>query len=102
MLVYLGFIALTWFSFQKVPSGFIPPQDKGYLVIAVQLPDSSSLERSDQVVDRISKIASGTPGVKASIDLAGLSPISLSASPNAGTVFVILDEFGKRRGLTAT
>jgi len=100
LLIYLGFIALTWFSFKKVPSGFIPPQDKGYLVIAIQLPDSASLERSDEVVDRISKIASETPGVLASIDLAGLSPISLSASPNAGTVFVILDEFGKRRGLT--
>jgi multidrug efflux pump len=100
LLIYLGFIALTWFSFKKVPSGFIPPQDKGYLVIAVQLPDSASLERSDQVVDRISRIAGETPGVKASIDLAGLSPISLSASPNAGTVFVILDDFDKRRGLT--
>jgi multidrug efflux pump len=100
LLIYLGFIALTWFSFEKVPSGFIPPQDKGYLVIAIQLPDSASLERTDQVVDRLSKIASETRGVKASIDLAGLSPISLSASPNAGTVFVILDDFGKRHGLT--
>ena len=100
LVIYLGFIALTWYSFKKVPSGFIPPQDKGYLVIAVQLPDSASLERTDEVVDRISKIASETPGVKASIDLAGLSPISLSASPNAGTCFVILDDFGKRNGLT--
>lgn len=100
LIIYLGFIALTGYSFQKVPSGFIPPQDKGYLVIAIQLPDSASLERSDEVVDRIAKIAGETPGVKASIDLAGLSPISLSASPNAGTVFVILDEFSKRPGLT--
>jgi multidrug efflux pump len=98
-IIYLGFLALTWFSFTKVPSGFIPAQDKGYLVIAVQLPDSASLERTDEVVDRISKIASETPGVKASIDLAGLSPISLSASPNAGTCFVILDDFDKRHGL---
>ncbi len=101
LIIYLGFIGLTWFAFDKVPSGFIPAQDKGYLVIAIQLPDSASLERTDTVVDRISKIASSTKGVKASIDLAGLSPISLSESPNAGTVFVILDEFGARRGLTA-
>jgi multidrug efflux pump len=100
LIIYLGFIALTWFSFKKVPTGFIPPQDKGYLVIAIQLPDSASLERTDEIVDRIGRIASATRGVKASIDLAGLSPISLSASPNAGTVFVILDDFGKRRGLT--
>jgi multidrug efflux pump len=102
LLVYLGFIGLTWFSFKQVPSGFIPPQDKGYLVIALQLPDSSSLERTDQIVDRVAKIAGETPGIKASIDLAGLSPVSLSASPNAGTVFVILDDFSKRseKGLT--
>jgi multidrug efflux pump len=102
LLVYLGFICLTWYSFKKVPSGFIPPQDKGYLVIALQLPDSSSLERTDVVVDRISKIASETPGIRASIDLAGLSPISLSASANAGTIFVILDDFRERsaHGLT--
>ncbi|HEX4119021.1 MAG TPA: multidrug efflux RND transporter permease subunit [Verrucomicrobiae bacterium] len=102
ILIYLALIGLTWFGFKRVPTGFIPPQDKGYLVVAVQLPDSSSLERTDAIVDRISKIVSETPGVKASIDLAGLSPISLSASPNSGTVFVILDEFPKRtpRGLT--
>jgi multidrug efflux pump len=96
LLFYAGLIGLTFFAFKRVPSGFIPAQDKGYLVIVVQLPDSASLERSDEVVDRISKIASETPGVKASIDLAGLSAISLTASPNAGTCFVILDDFSKR------
>ena len=102
LLVYLGLIALTWFAFKRVPSGFIPPQDKGYLVIAAQLPDSASLERSDALVDRISTLVRQTPGVKATIDLAGLSPISLSASPNAGTVFVTLDDYQKRtpHGLT--
>jgi multidrug efflux pump len=103
LLVYLGLIGLTWFSFKQVPVGFIPPQDKGYLVIGVQLPDSASLERTDAVVDRITKIVGQTPGVQDSIDLAGLSPITLSASPNAGTIFVILDKFPKRtpRGLSA-
>ena len=96
VLFYAGLIGLTFFAFKRVPSGFIPAQDKGYLVIVVQLPDSASLERSDEVVDRISKIASETPGIKASIDLAGLSAISLTASPNAGTCFVILDDFQKR------
>ncbi|MDB6064123.1 MAG: hydrophobe/amphiphile efflux family transporter [Pedosphaera sp.] len=98
IVVYLGLIALTYFSFKHVPTGFIPPQDKGYAVIAIQLPDSASLERSEAVVNRISKIARETPGVKASIDLAGLSPISLTASPNAGTIFIILDDFDKRKG----
>jgi multidrug efflux pump len=102
IVLYLGLIGLTFFLFKRVPTGFIPPQDKGYLVIAIQLPDSSSLERTDALVDRIAKIAGEVPGIKATIDLAGLSPISLTASPNGGTVFVILDEFSKRtaKGLT--
>jgi multidrug efflux pump len=62
-----------------------------------QLPDAASLERTGEVIDRISKIARETDGVKATIDLAGLSPISLTASPNAGTIFVILDDFEKRK-----
>jgi len=103
LVLYAGLIALTWYSFKHVPGGFIPPQDKGYMVIVVQLPDSASLERSDEVVDRISQIASSTPGIKATIDLAGLSAINLTASPNAGTIFVILDDFKDRtkQGLTS-
>ncbi len=102
LVVYLGLIGLTYYGFKTVPTGFIPQQDKGYLAIAIQLPDSSSLERTEAVVNHISQIARATPGVKASIDLAGLSPISLTSSPNAGTIFVILDEFAKRtpQGLT--
>ncbi len=96
VVVYLGLIALTYFGFKRVPAGFIPPQDKGYLAVALQLPDSASLERTGEVVDRMSKIVRSVPGVKASIDLAGLSPISLTSSPNTGTIFVILDEFEKR------
>ena len=98
LVVYLGLIALTYFGFKKVPSGFIPQQDKGYLAIAIQLPDSASLDRTEEVVNRISEVVRATPGVKASIDLAGLSPISLTSSPNAGTIFVILDEFENRLG----
>ncbi len=96
LAVYLGLICLTYFGFKKVPTGFIPPQDKGYIAIMTLLPDAASLERTEAVVDRVSTIARGVPGVKATIDLAGLSPISLTASPNAGTIFVILDEFEKR------
>ncbi|HYV29482.1 MAG TPA: efflux RND transporter permease subunit, partial [Candidatus Binatia bacterium] len=98
---YLGLLGLTYLGFQRVPTGFIPTQDKGYVAMIAQLPDAASLERTEMVVDQISRIARGTPGVKATIDLAGLSPISLTASPNAGTIFVILDDFDRRtkRGL---
>lgn len=96
IVVYFGLLGCTYFLFKKVPSGFIPPQDKGYIAIMTLLPDAASLERTGEVVDRVSAIARTVPGVRASIDLAGLSPISLTASPNAGTIFVILDEFEKR------
>jgi multidrug efflux pump len=97
VLVYLGLLGLTYFGFQRVPTGFIPPQDKGYLVIIAQLPDAASLERTEAVVDRISEIARKVPGVRATIDLAGLSASSLTSAANAGTIFLILDPFDERR-----
>ncbi|HMC27868.1 MAG TPA: efflux RND transporter permease subunit, partial [Verrucomicrobiae bacterium] len=96
VLLYFGLLALTWFEFKRVPSGFIPQQDKGYIAMMAQLPDAASLERTGEVIDRISKIAREVPGVRATIDLAGLSPIGLTAAPNVGTIFVILDDFHKR------
>jgi multidrug efflux pump len=102
LLLYLGLMAMTYAGFKRVPSGFIPPQDKGYLAIAIQLPDSAALDRTEAVVQKVSKIVSDTPGVRASIEVAGLNPLSLSATPNAGTVFVILDEFEKRAPLGQT
>src|SRR5467141_2132411 len=93
VLVYFGLLALTYFEFKRVPSGFIPQQDKGYIAMMAQLPDAASLERTGVVIDKISKIARGVPGVRATIDLAGLSPIGLTAAPNVGTIFVILDDF---------
>ena len=95
--VYIGLLGLTYFGFKKVPTGFIPPQDKGYVVMIVQLPDAASLERTEKVVDHLSEIARHVPGVMASIDLAGLNGSSLTASANSGTIFLILDEFDKRR-----
>ncbi|MDB6022637.1 MAG: transporter, hydrophobe/amphiphile efflux family, partial [Pedosphaera sp.] len=97
LVVYFGLLGCTYFLFKKVPTGFIPPQDKGYIAVMTLLPDAASLERTGEVVDRVSVIARQVPGVRATIDLAGLSPISLTASPNAGTIFVILDEFEKRK-----
>ena len=63
LLVYVGLLGLTGFGFTRVPSGFIPIQDKGYLVTNIQLPDSASLERTVEVTDAVEKIALETPGV---------------------------------------
>ena len=57
LLVYVGLIGLTGFGFTRVPSGFIPIQDKGYLIVNIQLPDSASLERTVEVMAAIEKIA---------------------------------------------
>jgi multidrug efflux pump len=97
VVIYLGLLGLTYYGFKKVPAGFIPPQDKGYVVIITQLPDAASLERTEKVVDRLSEIARKVPGVMATIDLAGLSASSLTASANSGTIFLILDPFDQRQ-----
>ena len=96
-VVYLGLLGLTYLGFTKVPTGFIPTQDKGYIAMYAQLPDAASLERTGAVIDQISKTAREIPGIKATIDLAGLNPITFATTPNVGTIFVILDEFHKRK-----
>src|SRR6478672_6487038 len=63
LLVYVGLIALTGFGLARVPRGFVPIQDKGYLVTNIQLPDSASLERTGEVTTAVEKIALETPGV---------------------------------------
>ncbi|HEV3255274.1 MAG TPA: efflux RND transporter permease subunit, partial [Gemmataceae bacterium] len=73
LLVYVGLIGLTGFGFTRVPSGFVPIQDKGYLVVNIQLPDSASLERTIEVTDAVEKIALDTPGVAHTVAVPGTS-----------------------------
>lgn len=96
LAVYVGLIVLTFFGFKFVPTGFIPSQDKGYVAVMVQLPDAASLERTGAVIDEVSQIARKIPGIKATIDLAGLSPIGFGTAPNVGLIFVMLDQFEER------
>ncbi len=97
LLVYFGLLGLTYYGLVKTPLGFIPNQDKGYLVASIQLPDAASLERTQDVVDRIGKIALATPGVKHFVGLAGTSFVLGTAASNLGSMFVILDEFKNRQ-----
>jgi multidrug efflux pump len=97
LLLYGGLVGLTYYGFTKVPGGFIPSQDKGYLIINVQLPDSASLERTVEVMDRIQKLVAETPGVAHSIDIPGQSFVMNGISSNFGSVFVILKPFHERR-----
>ena len=96
VIIYGGLVWATWKGFQIVPEGFVPGQDKQYLVGFAQLPDGASLDRTDDVMRRMSKIAMDHPGVKDAIAFPGLSIQGFTISPNAGIVFVGLDNFEDR------
>jgi hydrophobe/amphiphile efflux-1 (HAE1) family protein len=96
LAVYGGLVFLTWKGFETVPSGFVPQQDKQYLVAFAQLPDAASLDRTEAVMREMSRIALETPGVKDSIAFPGLSIQGFTIAPNEGIVFVGLDNFEDR------
>jgi multidrug efflux pump len=97
LLVYGGLLALTGMGFQVVPKGFIPDQDKGYLVVNVQLPDGASLERTDRLVTELSDIALDTRGVAHVIAVPGYSTLLGTNISNVGGLFVILAPFEERK-----
>jgi multidrug efflux pump len=98
LLVYGGLMGLTFLGFRVVPVGFIPEQDKGYLVLNAQLPDGAALDRTDKVVREMSKLAREEPGVAHTIDLPGYSAVLGTNISNVGGMFVILDPFEERAG----
>ncbi|MGE5194614.1 MAG: efflux RND transporter permease subunit, partial [Deltaproteobacteria bacterium] len=97
IFVYGGLLALTWLGFDRAPKGFIPAQDKGYLLVNVQLPDSASVQRTSDVMRRIEEIARKTPGVRHTVAVAGQSILLNANAPNFGATYVMLDEFPRRR-----
>ncbi len=97
LIVYGGLVGATWWIFQEVPNGFVPTQDKQYLVAFAQLPDAASLDRSDEVIRRMSEIALEHPGVESCVAFPGLSINGFTVSANAGVIFVTLDPFEKRK-----
>lgn len=98
LIVYVGLVALTGFSFQKIPSGFVPTQDKQYLIAFAQLPSAASLERTDAVIRRMGEIVLKHPGVANAIQFPGLSINGFTNSTNSGIVFVGLKPFDQRKG----
>lgn len=126
LLVYGGLLYVTYWSMTHVPTGFIPAQDKGYLLVDVRLPDAASLERTRQVLAQIENLTlgeatsrrgsqaghaadsrahsgsgeapGGVPGVAHVISVSGQSMVQNAVGSNFGTLFVILDEFHHRRG----
>jgi multidrug efflux pump len=98
LLVYAGLMGLTYMGFNVVPVGFIPEQDKGYLVLNAQLPDGAALDRTDKIVREMSKIARQEHGVAHTIDLPGYSAVLGTNISNVGGMFVILEPFEERAG----
>src|SRR6267142_1707673 len=97
LFVYGGLLVLTYWGFLQLPTGFIPIQDKGYMIGSVQLPDSASAERTGAVIAKIEKIALETPGVKNVNTVAGNSFALGAQASNFGSMFIILKNFGERR-----
>ena len=97
LILYGGLVLLGLFGFAKVPTGFVPAQDKQYLVSFAQLPDAASLDRSEAVIRRMSDIALQQPGVESAVEFPGLSINGFTNSTNSGIVFVTLKPFEERR-----
>jgi gold/copper resistance efflux pump len=94
--VYGGLVLLAWLGFNRVPSGFVPAQDKYYLVGIAQLPNGASLDRTEAVVRKMTQIALAQPGVESVVAFPGLSINGFVASPNAAVMFAMLDPFEAR------
>ncbi len=96
MAVYLLLVGATWGLFKTVPGGFVPGQDKQYLIGFAQLPDAATLDRTEDVIRRMGDIAMKQPGVQAAVAFPGLSINGFTNSSNAGIVFVTLTSFKER------
>ena len=97
LAVYVLLVGATGIGFSRVPSGFVPTQDKLYLVALAQLPNGSTLDRTEDVIRRMSDIALKHPGVASAVAFPGLSINGFTNSPNSGIVFVTLKPFEERR-----
>lgn len=97
LLVYLGLLGLTYWGFKQLPTGFIPTQDMGYLMVNVQLPDAASTERTQAVMKKLETIALRTKGIKHVVTVAGQSMLLSAFGSNYGSQFILLEDYDKRR-----
>ncbi|RZL09426.1 MAG: efflux RND transporter permease subunit [Rubrivivax sp.] len=98
MVIYLALIGLTWGLFKAVPSGFVPAQDKQYLIGFAQLPDGATLDRTDEVVRRMGEIMKKNPNIEGTLSFPGLSINGFTNSSNSGIAFAMLKPFDERKG----
>ncbi|MFA5983509.1 MAG: multidrug efflux RND transporter permease subunit [Methylococcaceae bacterium] len=98
LVLYVALNGLNFLVFEKVPTGFIPQQDQGYLILYAQLPDAASLERTQKVVQESTKIMLATKGVAHVVAYAGWSVLTGANQSNVATMFARLDSFENRNG----
>lgn len=97
VLVALALVALAVWGLTRVPTGFIPTEDQGYVMVSVQLPDGASLQRTEKAMAKIAELGRAVPGVAQSIAIGGISPLDNSASlANAGIVYFMLKDWSER------
>ena len=97
LLVYGGLLAVTAFGFSRLPSGFVPTQDKRYLVAFAQLPDAATLDRTTEVVRKMAEIGLKQPGIAGAVQFPGLSINGFVNASNAGIIFFALTPFEERQ-----
>ncbi|HLN39199.1 MAG TPA: multidrug efflux RND transporter permease subunit [Xanthobacteraceae bacterium] len=96
VVIYLVVLGLGFAVFRETPVGFIPPVDRGYIIVVVQLPPGASLSRTDAVQQRALDIAFGVPGVAHAVNVVGFSGATFTNAPNSGALFLVLDDYSKR------
>jgi hydrophobe/amphiphile efflux-1 (HAE1) family protein len=98
LLVYGGLLGLTYLGLRTVPTGFIPAQDTGYLVVNLQMPDAATIDRTVPVMTQLANVARQIPGIGHTVAVSGFSILNGVNQTNAGTMFLPLADFDRRAG----
>jgi len=96
MLLVGGMFVATYYGMISMPAGFVPSEDEGYFLVAAQLPDATSLGRTEEVLDEVTAILDDTPGIRGVITVGGYSLLDSVVSSNAGAFWVILNHWDER------
>ena len=97
LLVFAGVAIVAGLWYQRTPKGFLPDEDQGYIMIAVQLPDAASLDRTSEFVGQVNSIVRDTPGVENWFVIGGFSLLEGTAAPNSATIFIAWKDWSERR-----
>jgi len=95
-LIVGGLLVATYFGMIAMPAGFVPSEDEGYFMVAAQLPDATSLGRTEKVLDQVAAILDDTEGIRGVITIGGYSLLDSVVSPNAGAFWVVLNHWDER------